>query len=144
MNIDVTYTLPHSPAEVWRALTDRALVGRWLMETDLEPVEGRSFTFRARPVPGWDGVVHCVVLEVHEPTRLVYSWRGGSDDVKGEGYGKPLDTVVVWTLTPDGDGTKLALSHTGFTEDNAFAYQMMGEGWRSKVGPALGKLLAEP
>ena len=37
-----------------------------------------TFTFRARPMPHWDGVVHGEVMEVEPQRRLRDAWRGGS------------------------------------------------------------------
>jgi uncharacterized protein YndB with AHSA1/START domain len=140
-SIVVDYDLARSPELVWRALTDPALLAAWLMENDIRPVVGHRFTFRARPVPGWDGVVHCEVLVVEPPSRLSYSWRGGSDEV--EGYGSRLDTVVTWILTPTNTGgTHLRLEHTGFRPQDAFAFENMGRGWRGKVAQKIEDALS--
>ena len=125
MNIVVDYDLPGPPAKVWRALTDAKLLASWLMENDLQPVLGYKFEFKAPPIGDWDGTVRCQVLEVIENEKLSYSWRGGSGK-------NALDTVVTWTLTPHGAGTRLHLEHAGFTEGATFAYTMMGKGWRDK------------
>jgi uncharacterized protein YndB with AHSA1/START domain len=111
---------------VWRALTDSKLLASWLMENDLKPVLGHTFDFRSKPMGDWDGVVHCQVLEVVPNEKLSYSWRGGSGKTA-------LDTIVTWTLTPNGAGTRLHLEHTGFTEGATFAYEAMGRGWREKL-----------
>jgi uncharacterized protein YndB with AHSA1/START domain len=139
--IRIDYVLPHPPTKVWRALTDRTLLGRWLMPNDLAPVVGHRFTFQAKPMPGWDGVVHCEVLEVDPPRRLVYAWRGGSDDLND--YGSRLDTVVTWTLESSATGTLLRLEHSGFTDKNAFAFDVMGKGWGGKIGEQLRVVLTE-
>ena len=67
--------MPHSPAKVWRALTQAELVSVWLMKTDLKPAVGHRFNFRSEPVNGWNGVTDCEVLEAEPPARLVYSWN---------------------------------------------------------------------
>ncbi|MFL6053299.1 MAG: SRPBCC domain-containing protein [Actinoallomurus sp.] len=80
--IRVDEFLAHPPARVWHALTDPAMLARWLMPNDFQPVVGHRFTFRTHPRPnsGFDGVVHCEVLAL-EPQRLLrISWRGGSLD----------------------------------------------------------------
>jgi uncharacterized protein YndB with AHSA1/START domain len=140
-SIVVDYDLAHPPETVWRLLTDSGLLASWLMANDFKPVVGHRFTFRAQPTPGWDGVVHCEVLVVDRPTRLSYTWRGGSEDLAR--YGAGLDTVVTWTLqaTPTG-GTLLRLDHSGFTAKNDFAFETMGKGWREGVAQRLGKVLA--
>jgi uncharacterized protein YndB with AHSA1/START domain len=47
--------------------------------------------------------------------------------------GPRLDTTVTWTLTPTASGgTLLNLVHHGFQPDD-YAFQVMGQGWRSMV-----------
>jgi len=133
-DIVVEEVLPHPPEKVWRALTTAELIGRWLMPNDFEPVVGKRFTMRARPLGDWDGIVHCEVLEVVPPRRLVYSWTGGAASNAGN-YGSPLDTTVIWTLTPEGAGTRLRLVHAGFrSPDNDFAFDAMSPGWARIIG----------
>lgn len=142
-SIVVDYELSRPPEKVWRALTEPALLAAWLMANDIRAEKGHKFTFRATPMPGWDGIVHCEVLEVEPHKLLSYSWRGGSDAL--EGYGGKLDTVVTWTLAPTASGgTKLRLEHKGFTAKNAFAFENMGKGWRGKVAERMeAAILAE-
>jgi uncharacterized protein YndB with AHSA1/START domain len=134
--IAVDQYLPHPPGRVWRALTDPDLLARWLMPNDFAPVVGHRFTFHTtpRPADGFDGVVHCEVLDL-EPERLLrLAWRGGR-----------LDTTVTWTLRAEGRGTRLLLEHAGFDPDDPFqrqAYTIMGGGWRSGVLRALARELS--
>jgi uncharacterized protein YndB with AHSA1/START domain len=138
-SIIIDYVLPESPARVWRALTDPDLLTRWLMPNNIRAEVGHHFTFQAQPVPGWDGVVHCEILEVVPEQRLVYAWQGGSK--KLDGYGHEVDTVVTWTLTPESDGTRLHLEHSGF-DPESFAFKVMGQGWRGKVAERISQILA--
>ena len=132
--------LPDAPERVWLALTDPKLLEAWLMPNDIRAEVGHRFTFRTQAVPGWDGVVQCEVLEAVPFERLVYSWGGGS--TKLDGYGHRLDTVVTWTLTPDGKGgTILHLEHAGFDPDSP-ALKAMGPGWRRKVESRITEVLA--
>ncbi len=94
---------PHPRPLVWRALTTPELLARWLMPNDFLPRVGHRFTFHTEPGPGFDGIVRCEVLELVEPERLVFSWRGG-----------PLDTRVCFALSDEDDGTRLVVEHTGF------------------------------
>ncbi|MEV6631827.1 SRPBCC domain-containing protein [Actinoplanes sp. NPDC051470] len=133
-SIEVDQYLPHPPAKVWRALTDPERLARWLMPSDFAPVVGHGFTFRTEPRPGFDGLVHCRVLDL-EPERLLrWSWQNGA-----------LDSTVTWTLTGEGHGTRLFLRHDGFDPDDPFqqqAMQIMGGGWRTKIMRALEAELA--
>jgi uncharacterized protein YndB with AHSA1/START domain len=135
--INVDQFLAHSPAKVWRALTDADLLARWLMPNDFRPIVGHRFTFRTQPRPqqDFDGVVHCEVLDLEPEQLLRIAWRGGR-----------LDSTVTWTLKPEGRGTRLFLEHTGFDPGDPTqraAYTIMGGGWRSHVLAALDRLLAK-
>ncbi|MGC5021837.1 SRPBCC family protein [Micromonospora sp. DT47] len=135
--IAVDQYLAHSPAKVWRALTDSDLLARWLMPNDLVPLVGRRFTLRTTPRgQDFDGVVHGEVLAV-EPLRLLrWSWRGGG-----------LDTMVTWTLVPEGRGTRLFLEHDGFDPDDPVqrrTFTILDGGWRSHVWRRLERELADP
>jgi uncharacterized protein YndB with AHSA1/START domain len=118
------FDLPHSPAKVWRALTDPTLLAEWLLpvfELKLEP--GAAFMFKTQPYPGWDGTVSCRIIEIDEPRKLSYAWTVPF-----------LDTVVTFTLTPTAAGTRLLLEQAGFKEDQRkelggarYGWNMMGE-----------------
>ena len=101
LHVDVDYR--HAPAKVWRALTDSAALAEWLMPNDFEPRVGHEFTLRTDPAPGFDGIVHCRVLELVDQRRLSFTWRGG-----------PLNTVITFELEPIASGTKLRVTQTGF------------------------------
>ncbi|TAK79147.1 MAG: SRPBCC domain-containing protein, partial [Dehalococcoidia bacterium] len=98
-------TFPQSPETVWRALTDSARMAEWLMPNDFEPRVGHHFTFRTQPNPqaGFDGIVHCEVVECTPPGRLVYTWAGGG-----------VDTRVTYQVEPEGAGTRLHFEQSGF------------------------------
>jgi len=125
---------PHPVDRVWRALTSREAIAQWLMPNDFEPVVGREFQLRADPAPGWDGVVHCVVLELDEPRTLRISWRGG-----------PIDTVVTWRLSDLGaGGTRLEFEQTGFDGLKAVLVSfILGRGWPRIHGVLLPAVLEQ-
>jgi uncharacterized protein YndB with AHSA1/START domain len=140
-DIAVEAVLPNSPETVWRVLTTAELIGRWLMPNDFEPVVGKRFEMRTKPMGNWDGVVSCEVLEIVPNRKLVYSWKGGS--TANPAYGSRLDTIVTWTLTPVQGGTCLRLVHAGFrSPDNDFAFDAMSPGW-SRIPQRIGELAAE-
>jgi uncharacterized protein YndB with AHSA1/START domain len=140
-DIVVEDTLPHAREVVWKILTDGTLISQWLMPNDFEPVVGKRFTFRTKPMGAWDGVVHCEVLEVKPCERLVYSWQGGADD--NEHYGSRLDSIVTWTLTAVETGTRLRLVHSGFrSPGNDFAFDAMSGGWR-RIPQGIARIAAQ-
>jgi uncharacterized protein YndB with AHSA1/START domain len=139
-SIVVQNELPDPPEQVWRALTEPALLEAWLMPNNIRAEMGARFQFRTASGPGWSGVVECEVLEIVPERLLVYRWRGGSKTT--EGHGHELDTVVTWKLTPlENGGTRLFLEHAGFDPDS-LAFQAMRQGWKRKVAEKIGQVLA--
>ena len=111
------------------------------METDFRPEVGLKFMFTSKPYPqhNFDGKVYCEVLEVTPPEKLAYSWKSNLE----EGV-YHLDTIVTWTLTPNENGTELAMVQTGFKEGiNDVALVSMTGGWHSMVTNKLAALLNE-
>jgi len=114
---------PHPQEKVWRALTEPAAIAQWLMETTFEPRLGHKFQFRAKPQPGWSGIVDCEVLELSAPHRLAYSWKNES-----------IDTRVTFTLEAVPGGTRLRLEHAGFKGFKPVLVSfMLGSGWKGIV-----------
>ena len=105
--------MPYPPEKIWRALTQPHLIEEWLMKNDFNPVVGHRFDLRAE----W-GTVGCEVLEVEPNRTLSYTWGA---------YG--LESVVTWTLTPTGSGTRLRMEQSGFRPDQQQAYQGAQAGW---------------
>jgi uncharacterized protein YndB with AHSA1/START domain len=138
-DIVVEEIFPHAPETIWKTLTSGELIGRWLMApTGFEPVVGKRFTFQTKPAGGWDGAIHCQVLEAIPNERLAYAWKGGHE--ANVGYGSLLETIVTWTLSRVENGTRLRLVHSGFAlPDNDTAFKNMSEGWK-KVVPRIGAI----
>jgi uncharacterized protein YndB with AHSA1/START domain len=134
-SIVVERVVAHAPEKVWRALTDPAIIERWLMRNDFAPLPGHRFDFHATPVPGWSGVTHCEVLTVEPPHRLAYRWGDGTESDSG------LRTVVTWTLTREGTGTRIRMEHSGFRPQDESGYLGMGSGW-PRIVERLGELAA--
>ncbi|MEV7090589.1 SRPBCC domain-containing protein [Streptomyces sp. NPDC093085] len=109
--------LPHPPAVVWNALTDPGLHARWWAAGDVRPVVGHRFTLDM----GGFGSQPCRVTEAEPERLLAYVFAEGA-----------LDTTITWRLEPEGEGTRLHLTHAGFDLDSPMgrqAYQGMGNGW---------------
>jgi uncharacterized protein YndB with AHSA1/START domain len=110
---------PQPPAQVWRAIADRAALAEWMFPNDFEPRVGHQFTFRVPPNPkvGFDGLtVRCEVLECEPPTRLAFSWSAG---------GPVENTRVCFRLEPDGAGTRVLFEHSGFDLSQPFGEQAL-------------------
>jgi uncharacterized protein YndB with AHSA1/START domain len=115
------FDVPHSPAKVWRALTDPALLSEWLLPVvDLHCDLGAAFCFTAPPQPGWDGIVNCRILNVDPLKTLSYTWA----------VGEALDTVVTFTLSPSATGTHVLLVQSGFKPHQKQNFGGARYGWR--------------
>ena len=139
--VHVDEFLPYPPARVWTALTDPDLLGRWLMPNDFEQVVGHRFTMSAKPNPrtNFSGTVRCEVLELCPEERLSISWADASES-------DPWETMVTWTLRPEGRGTRLFLEHRGFDPDNPahqLARTVLSGGWRTGTMRRIRAVLAE-
>ncbi len=129
-SLSFEFDLRHSPAKVWRALTDPVLLAEWLLpviDFHLEP--GAAFTFKTQAYPGWDGTVNCRLVEIETHRKLSYTWSVPF-----------LDTVVTFTLTPTASGTRLSLVQSGFKPDQKRESGGARYGWKMMSG-RLGELL---
>lgn len=136
-DIRIVRDYPHSPAKVWRALTDPELIALWGMRPEgFAPVVGNKFKLVAKPQPGWRGFVECEVLEARAPSVFRYSWLGNEGDDLME---------VSWKLEPRAGGTRITFRHTGFKGVGGFmlAKFIMGPGWRKMMGEAFPAVLAD-
>jgi uncharacterized protein YndB with AHSA1/START domain len=139
--IVIEKVLPYAPEKIWRTLTRSELIARWLMPNDFEPVVGHRFTFKTKPMGGWDGIVHCEILESEPPRLLRYSWTGGSDS--NPNYGSRLNSELTWTLTKVDGGTHVKMVHDGFVfPGNRFAFDAMAPGW-GRVMDGIARVTAE-
>jgi uncharacterized protein YndB with AHSA1/START domain len=124
------FDLRHSPAKVWRALTDPVLLSEWLLPVvDLKLELGAAFTLKAQPQPGWDGIVNGQFVEIEAHKKLSYTWRVGD-----------MDTVVTFALEPTDSGTRLSLVQSGFKPHQKNNFGGARYGWRL-MGGKLGDLL---
>ena len=115
--------MPYPPEKIWRALTQSSLMEEWLMKNDFQPEVGHRFTFRATPVPKWNGVIDCEVLVVEPHSRLSYSWGSLG-----------MGSVVTFTLTPTESGTHLRMEQSGFRPDQEANYKGANYGWQKFLG----------
>jgi uncharacterized protein YndB with AHSA1/START domain len=105
------------PSAVWRALTDPQLHSRWWAAGDVRPIVGHHFDLDMGPF----GKQPCEVMEVETERLLRYRFAAGT-----------LDTIITWRLEPEGQGTRLTLTHEGFNLDSPLsrrAFEGMKPGW---------------
>jgi uncharacterized protein YndB with AHSA1/START domain len=129
LSVVIEREIAYPPEKIWRALTQPHLIEAWLMKNDFAPVVGHRFTLRTDPQPQWSGIVDCQVLEVEPHKTLSYSW------------GEDPRTIVTWSLTSTGTGTRLRMEQSGFRPDQQQNYQGATYGWKRFVG-ALEDVLA--
>jgi uncharacterized protein YndB with AHSA1/START domain len=123
-NVLVLERLLNAPSDlVWKALTNITLLKKWLpFFPDFKAEVG--FETRFELGPDDHKYMHiCKVLEVVPGKRITYTWYY-------EGYaGK---SHVTFELFPEGDTTKVILTHTiteAFPDDPAFSRKNFAEGW---------------
>lgn len=83
---------------------------------------GHRFTLDMGPF----GQQPCEVLEVDPERLLRYRFAAGT-----------LDTLITWRLAPEGQGTRLTLTHEGFNLDSPMgraAFEGMRNGWPAVLG----------
>lgn len=110
--------LDTSPENVWAFLTQKDKLAQWFHPTEADLAVGEDYALMQKQD---DGSVKKVcwgtVLEMEQPSRLVYSFTFG-----------PLNgamTTVTWTLEEAFGGTRLSLLHEGIGEASGDAIKDM-------------------
>ena len=123
-------------SRVWQALTDKDQLKEWCFEMNaFKPEVGFKFQFYGEK----DGVqfLHlCEVLEVIHERKIKWLWT--YKDIPG-------DTFVTFELFPQGNQTRLTLTHEGLDklpQDENYAKSNFVEGWNEIIGKLLPKFLA--
>jgi len=119
---------------VFQALTDEKQLIRWFSDAscpvkrwEMEPRLGGRYSCSTEKgtavVNGVSGFeCHGEILEIDPPHLLVYTWFGNWHE------NKSLRTVVRWELTPDADGTRVKVTHSGLAPEAAARKDYSG-GW---------------
>ncbi|WP_121809829.1 SRPBCC family protein [Mucilaginibacter kameinonensis] len=121
--------------KVWEAITVKEKMKEWYFDlAEFKPEVGFEFQFI-----GGDGIkeyLHlCRVTKVVEGKTIAYTWR--YDGYEG-------DSEVTWELSPEGEGTKLVLTHRGletFPPLDAFKKENFVAGWTHITGISLKEYL---
>jgi uncharacterized protein YndB with AHSA1/START domain len=123
---------------VWTALTDVNEMRQWYFDLkEFKPEIGCEFEF---------GVEHegktyhhlCKVTEVIPQKKIAYTWR-----YKGE----PGDSLVTFQLSPEGNKTRMKLTHTGietFPKTAAYARKNFETGWNTIINSKLREFVEKP
>lgn len=127
-----------TPAQLWAALTDPAQMKLWyLFIPDFKPVVGHQFQFEGGP-PERTYVHKCEVKEAVPNEVIAYSWRF---------EGHPGDSLVRFEILPDGEKTKVRLTHSGIESflaagNSDFDAKNFEMGWSHLMNANLVELLA--
>lgn len=120
------------PETVWRYLTEAKLREQWFMGgTDAEPggdfellndhdkLSDDDVRYPESYAPYKGKTWSETVTEFHPPRRLATTFQGGKNG------------IVTYELFPEGDGTRLVLTHCGITSGTGA--QDFGAGWNSHL-----------
>jgi len=129
---------PHSPQDVWAAITDAHALAEWFEPNNHEPVVGHEFQFVCDPNVCGDSVTECEVVEADAPRTLVWSWVVVPRKPECPRSG-PM--TITWTLTPEDEGTRLTLKHSGVENISWLNRNMMRVGWGMMMKKLLPRVL---
>ena len=126
-----------APADkVWKALTDKDQLKQWCFDMNaFEPTPGFEFHFYGEK-DGTKFLHLCKVLEADPERKMKWLWT--YQDVPG-------DTYVTYDLAPQGNQTKLRLTHEGIEhlpQDEYYSKGNFVEGWNMIIGELLPKFLS--
>jgi len=130
--IERTYNA--SAEKVWNAITDKDEMKKWYFDlAEFKPEPGFEFQFYGEGKQGEKFLHLCKVIEVIPKKKLTYSWR--YDGYEGNSF-------VTFELFPEGNKTRLKLSHKGLesfpvTANKDFAKENFMEGWTYIIGTGL-------
>jgi uncharacterized protein YndB with AHSA1/START domain len=123
-------------SKVWKALTDKDELKQWCFEMkEFKPEAGFEFQFYGEK-DGQKFLHLCKVLEVEVEKKMKWLWT--YQDIPGDSY-------VTFELFPQGDKTKLRLTHEGLEklpQDENYGKPNFVEGWNVILGQLLPKHLS--
>jgi uncharacterized protein YndB with AHSA1/START domain len=135
--------LINAPAEtVYRVITEPAQISQWFAdaaELDLVPGGAGSLTFADRAT-SQRMTVKLAVQAAEPPHRFAFRW----DYPDGEQPTEGNSLLVEFTLTAEGDGTRLRVTESGFAalrrpdQDKADYYQAHDKGWEVHLASLQG------
>ncbi len=131
--IDRTIEVNAPPERVWRILTTAKDLGTWFHMTVEGEITQGDDVWMTSTSPGYEGVRFVMrITELTPPHRFVWQWHPSAVDPAVD-YSKEPWTTVTFTLEPNGTGTRLNMSETGFNElslaRRAKAYADNTQGW---------------
>ncbi|QEN87080.1 vanillate O-demethylase oxidoreductase VanB [Labrys sp. KNU-23] len=135
--IEKTIELNAPIARVWRALTDHEAFGTWFrVKLDGPFVPGEISRGRIT-YPGYEHVVwEAKIVSMDEPRLFSFTWHPYAVDPEVD-YSKETPTLVEFHLRPEGTGTHLSVTESGFdaipSHRRAEAFRMNDGGWAEQM-----------
>jgi uncharacterized protein YndB with AHSA1/START domain len=121
---------------VWKAITDPKQMKEWYFDIpDFRPQVGCEFSFTGTDTEGMAWIHLCTVTEVIPFSKIAYTWR--YKDHEG-------NSLVVWELFAEENGTRLKLTHSGlesFPALKSLAKENFAMGWGEIIGGLLPAFL---
>jgi uncharacterized protein YndB with AHSA1/START domain len=128
----------NAPVErVWRALADHEEFGQWFrVKLDGPFVPGEASTGHMT-YPGYEHIAwNARVVEMERPRLLSFTWHPYAIDPDKD-YSDEQPTLVEFRLEPNGEGTRLTVTESGFDAVPAHrreeAMRMNDGGWAQQV-----------
>ena len=123
--------------KIWDALTKNEQLKKWYFQIpEFKPVVGFEFQFAAKVREDVEYVHLCRIIEVIPGKKIAYTWRY-------DHY--PGNSIVTFELFPEGEKTKVILSHTGLESFAAagpdFSRESFTGGWTYILGKSLKAFL---
>jgi uncharacterized protein YndB with AHSA1/START domain len=124
-------------SRVWRALTDHREFGEWFRVNLDGPFSAGQISRGRVSYPGYEHLSWEVTVERIEPERLFsFRWHPYAVDPDTD-YSQEPTTLVEFRLAPNGAGTILYLTETGFDaipQHRRFeAFRMNERGWATQM-----------
>ena len=118
-------------SRVWKAITDKNEMKNWYFDLpEFKPVVGSTFQFYGEN-EGRKFLHLCEVKEVIENQKISYTWMY---------EGQNIETLVSFELFPEGEQTRLRLTHRGvdkLPQDRDFAKSNFEQGWTEIIQKSL-------
>ena len=126
-------TLNAPISKIWQAITDKGQMKQWYFDlAEFKPEVGFEFSFEGKGNAG-DVYVHlCTITEVVPGKKISHTWRYKGTDGNSK---------VTFELFPEGDKTRIKLTHEGLetfiSNGPDFAKESFAKGWTYIIGTSL-------
>lgn len=130
-------TLSAPQDRVWKALTEHEQFGAWFRVKLDGPFQIGQSTTGHITYPGYEHLRwEAKVVAIEPMRRFAFEWHPYAVD-PAKDYSAEPPTLVEFLLEPDGAGTKLTVTESGFdrvpAERRDEAMRMNGDGWSSQM-----------